>query len=142
MLSEHGDLTAAKRFFRSAKTVSGVIPDRVTTDGHDAYPQAIRTELGSRVRHRTNCYLNNRLEQDHRGVKGRCRPMLASRVSHQQDDIAAATTNSGTSFALDLACANTFPPLHGAFSICVGQPSCSISWKLLEREAPQPKNAA
>ena len=61
---------------RSAKTVTGVIPDRVTTDGHDAYPQAIRMELGSRVRHRTNCYLNNRLEQDHRGVKGRCRPML------------------------------------------------------------------
>jgi transposase-like protein len=22
------------------------------------------------------CYLNNRLEQDHRGIKGRCRPML------------------------------------------------------------------
>ena len=70
------DLAAAKRFFRSAKAVTGVIPDRVTTDGHDAYPQAIRMELGSRVRHRTNSYLNNRLEQDHRGVKGRCRPML------------------------------------------------------------------
>ncbi|MGO9996577.1 MAG: DDE-type integrase/transposase/recombinase [Acetobacteraceae bacterium] len=26
--------------------------------------------------HRTNCYLNNRLEHDHRGIKGRCRPML------------------------------------------------------------------
>jgi hypothetical protein len=22
------------------------------------------------VRHRTNCYLNNRLEQDHRGIQG------------------------------------------------------------------------
>jgi putative transposase len=63
-------------FFRSAKTVTGVTPDRVTTDGHDAYPRAIRTELGKRVRHRTNRYLNNRLEQDHRGIKGRCRPML------------------------------------------------------------------
>jgi transposase-like protein len=76
MLSEHRNLAAAKRFFRSARTVTGVTPDSVTTDGHDAYPRAIRTELGSRVRHRTNCYLNNRLEQDHRGVKGRCRPML------------------------------------------------------------------
>ena len=76
MLSEHRNLAAAKRFFRSAKTVTGVIRDRVTTDGHDAYPQAIRTELGGRVRHRTNCYLNNRLEQDHRGIKDRCRPML------------------------------------------------------------------
>ena len=74
MLSEHRNLAAAKRFFRSAKAVTGVIPDRVTTDGHDAYPG--RSGLGSRVWHRTNCYLNNRLEQDHRGIKGRCRPML------------------------------------------------------------------
>ena len=35
---------------------------------HDAYPRGIRTELGSSVWHRTNCYLNNRLEQDHRGI--------------------------------------------------------------------------
>ena len=76
MLSEHRDLAAAKAFFRSAKAVTGVTPDRVTTDGHDAYPRAIRTELGRHVRHRTSRYLNNRLEQDHRGIKGRCRPML------------------------------------------------------------------
>jgi transposase-like protein len=76
MLSEHRDLAAAKTFFRSAKTVIGITPARVTTDGHDAYPPAIRTELGRQVRHQTSCYLNNRLEQDHRGIKGRCRPML------------------------------------------------------------------
>ena len=50
-------------------------PDRVTTDGHDSYPRAIRTELGKGVRHRTSAYLNNRLEQDHRGIKGRYRSM-------------------------------------------------------------------
>jgi transposase-like protein len=76
MLSEHRDLAAARAFFRSAKMATGVTPARVTTDGHDAYPRAIRTELGRQVRHRMNCYLNNRLEQDHRGIKGRCRPML------------------------------------------------------------------
>jgi transposase-like protein len=38
--------------------------------------RALRTELGGGVRHRMSCYLNNRLEQDHRGIKGRCRPML------------------------------------------------------------------
>src|ERR1700693_815533 len=82
MLSEHRDLAAAKAFFRSAKAVTGVTPDRVTTDGHDAYPRAIRTELGRHVRHRTSRYLNNRLEQDHRGIKSRCRPMgLKSAVS-------------------------------------------------------------
>ncbi len=76
MLSEHRDLAAARAFFRSAKSVTGVTPDRVTTDGHDAYPRAIRTEIGKHVRHRTSRYLNNRLEQDHRGIKDRCRPML------------------------------------------------------------------
>jgi transposase-like protein len=76
MLIEHRDLAAVTAFFRSAKTVTGVTPDRVTTDGHDAYPRAIRTEFWRQVRHRTSCYLNNRLEQDHRGIKGRCRPML------------------------------------------------------------------
>ena len=75
MLSDRRDLAAAKAFFRSARTVTGIVPDRVTTDGHDAYPAAIRSELGDAVRHRTNVYLNNRLEQDHRGIKDRCRSM-------------------------------------------------------------------
>ena len=75
LFSEHRDMAAAQAFFRSAKAVTGVTPDRVTTDGHDSYPRAIRTELGQGVRHRTSAYLNNRLEQDHRGIKGRYRPM-------------------------------------------------------------------
>src|SRR5258707_4519260 len=54
MLSERRDLAAAKAFFRSAKAVTGETPGRVTTDGHDAYPRAIRTELGRHVRHRTS----------------------------------------------------------------------------------------
>ena len=46
----------------------------VTTDGHpDSYPRAIRTELDEGVKHRTNQYLNNRIEQDHRGIKGTIR---------------------------------------------------------------------
>jgi transposase-like protein len=75
MFSERRDMGAAKAFFRSAKSVTGVTPDRVTTDGHDSYPRAIRATLGKTVQHRSNRYLNNRLEQDHRGIKGRYRPM-------------------------------------------------------------------
>src|SRR5262244_2185130 len=52
-----------------------MIPSRVTTDRHGAYPGAIKTELGEGVTHRTNRYLNNHLEQDHRGIKQRTRPM-------------------------------------------------------------------
>jgi putative transposase len=75
MLSERRDRAAAKAFFRSARTVTGVAPDRVTTDGHDSYPRAIRTALGKGVRHRISRYKNNGLEQDHRGIEGRYRPM-------------------------------------------------------------------
>ena len=75
MLSEQRDIRAAKAFFRSAKATMGFRPDRVTTDGHGSYPRAICTVLGKTVRHRTSVYLNNRLEQDHRGIKGRIRCM-------------------------------------------------------------------
>src|SRR5919202_81221 len=75
LFSEHRDMAAAEAFFRSAKAVTGVTPERVTTDGHDSYPRAIRTELGKGVRHRTSAYKNDRLEQEHRGVRGRTRCM-------------------------------------------------------------------
>ena len=75
MLSEHRNMAAAKAFFRSANATTGFRPHRVTTDGHGAYPRAIRTMLGRTVRHRPSAYLNNRLEQDHRAIKGRIRCM-------------------------------------------------------------------
>jgi putative transposase len=75
MLSEYRDMAAAKALFRSAKSATGIVPDRVTTDGHGSYPRAIRSMLGSRVVHRTSAFKNNRLEQDHRGIKGRIRCM-------------------------------------------------------------------
>ena len=75
MLSEHRDMKAAQTFLSSARAIIGFRPDRVTTDGHGSYPRAIRTVLGKTVRHRTSAYMNNRLEQDHRGIKGRIRCM-------------------------------------------------------------------
>ncbi len=81
MLSEHRDMQAAKAFFRSAGATTGFRPDRVTTDGHGSYPRAIRSVLDKTVRHRTSAYPNNRLEQDHRGIKGRIRGSVSSRAS-------------------------------------------------------------
>ena len=80
MLSKRRDMVAAKRFFKGAKAkdVVGHAPQRVTTDGHIAYPRAVRRILGRKVVHRTNRYLNNRMEQDHRGIKQR----YYSRKSH------------------------------------------------------------
>jgi hypothetical protein len=142
MLSEHRNLAAARRFFRSAKAVTGAIPDQVTTDGHDAYPgrsgrswaavcgigqTAIATIASSRI------IVASRADVD------RC---SASRASRQHHGFATVTTNSGTSCALDLVCANMFPPLHGAFSTCVGQPSHSVSWRLLDQKALRPRNCS
>ena len=61
-LSETRDLAAAQQFFRQAVATAGHRPERVTTDGHGAYPRAIRATLGDAVMHRTSRYLNNRLE--------------------------------------------------------------------------------
>jgi transposase-like protein len=54
MLSQKRDMATATAFFRSAKAATGVTPSRMTTDGHDSYPRAIRTTLGNDVRHRTS----------------------------------------------------------------------------------------
>lgn len=68
-------MEAAQQFFTQSLIVVGHTPDRVTTDGHGSSPRAIREPLGSDVVHRCNPYLNNRLEQDHRGIKQRYYPM-------------------------------------------------------------------
>jgi transposase-like protein len=75
LLSQTQDLETANRFFAQALAVVGRPPERVTTDGHDVYPRAIRETLGSTVLHRCNSYLNSRLEQGHRGIKQRYYPM-------------------------------------------------------------------
>jgi Transposase and inactivated derivatives len=85
--SEHQDLAAAKCFLRKALARHGR-PDRVVIDGSQTNHEAIRTcdtELRLRdasrralkpIRIRTSQYLNDRIEQDHRRVKRRIRPML------------------------------------------------------------------
>jgi transposase-like protein len=74
-LSEKRDMEAAQRFFKQALAVVGHAPERVTTDGHTSYPRAVRETLGDQVLHRTSKYLNNGLEQDHRGIKQRYYPI-------------------------------------------------------------------
>jgi transposase-like protein len=49
-LREKRDMAAAKAFHRSASAVTGVTLALVTTDGHDSYTHAIRTETGDGVK--------------------------------------------------------------------------------------------
>lgn len=71
MLSKTRDLKAAKRFLKRAKLFAGNTPDRITTDNHESYKRAIKEEISENTTHRTNRYLNNLVEQDHRFVKQR-----------------------------------------------------------------------
>jgi putative transposase len=75
MLSQKRNMEAAKRFFRQTLEMVSHAPEQITTDGHDSYPRAIRETLGHDVLHRTNHFLNNLIEQDHRGIKQRYYPM-------------------------------------------------------------------
>lgn len=69
-------MAAAQAFFKQAIEVTEQVPERVTADGHDSYPRAIREALGQDVQHRVSDCLTNRIEQDHRGIKQRYYPML------------------------------------------------------------------
>jgi putative transposase len=73
-LSATRDLAAAEAFLPSAWTVTGEPPDRLTTDGHDAAPRAMRQGFGNRVTHRTHRDWNHHLEPAHRGLQQRSRP--------------------------------------------------------------------
>jgi len=75
LLSAQRDMAAARRFFTRALAVAERAPAQVTTDGHDAYPRAIRETLGGGTTHRTSRYKHNRIEQDHRGITQRSYPL-------------------------------------------------------------------
>src|SRR3954468_23203872 len=99
-LSETRDQEAAEALFRSAVTVTGTTPDKVTTDKHASYPPALDEVFCDDLEHRTSKYLNNHLEQDHRGVKGCYQPMQgfqthtsAARFCRAHDEVRA--TSSG-----------------------------------------------
>jgi transposase-like protein len=87
LLSEHRDSAAAKRFFTHAIEKRGV-PAKITLDGYAASHAAVAAlqeedVLPADLTVRTNKYLNNVIEQDHRRVKQRVRPMLGfKRFAH------------------------------------------------------------
>ena len=79
-LSRNRDVNAAKAFLRSAMKHARR-PTKITLDAYAASHRAVREmqetrELSQRVKVRSSQYLNNLIEQDHRRVKQRIRPML------------------------------------------------------------------
>jgi putative transposase len=85
--SERRNLAAAKRFLSRAMKRHGR-PERIVIDGSQTNREAIlscdvtdRLQDRSRRKHKPirilqSAYLNNRIEQDHRAIKRRVRPMM------------------------------------------------------------------
>ena len=66
LLRKQRDMAAARRCFVRARDTAGQVPAQVTTDGHAAYPRAIRETVGESVHHRASRDTNKRIEHDHR----------------------------------------------------------------------------
>jgi transposase-like protein len=80
-LSRTRDVAAAKAFFKKAIRYDGRPPHTITLDGYAASHRAAREmredgPLPWRTKLRSSRHVNNLIEQDHRGIKSRTRPML------------------------------------------------------------------
>ena len=82
LLTEQRDQEAALRFLKKAIRRHGV-PEKITIDGSAANEAAIKSYnegYGTAIAIRKMKYLNNIVEQDHRGVKRVTRPMLGFKL--------------------------------------------------------------
>ncbi|OUL95583.1 IS6 family transposase, partial [Paraburkholderia hospita] len=78
LLRAHRDKTAARRYFEKS-IVWNRAPETVTIDksgANLAALEAINADRGAPIKIRQSKYLNNVVEQDHRAIKRRTRPML------------------------------------------------------------------
>ncbi len=78
-LTEQRDEKAARQFLNQAIGRYGGAPEKMTIDGSAANEAAIKSyhnEHGTSIEIRKTQYLNNMVEQDHRGIKRLTRPML------------------------------------------------------------------
>jgi transposase-like protein len=79
LLTEQRDEPAAKKFLTKAIRRHGGVSEKITIDGSAANEAAIKSynkEHGTSIEIRQIKYLNNIVEQDHRGVKRVTGPML------------------------------------------------------------------
>ena len=78
LLTARRDEAAARRFFERAIDLHGV-PEKITLDKSGANKAAVLglvADSGADIELRQSKYLNNIVEQDHRAIKRRVRPMM------------------------------------------------------------------
>jgi putative transposase len=84
LLRAHRDKAAARRYFEKSIDQNGE-PETVTIDKSGANLAALNSlnaERETPIKIRQNKYLNNVVEQDHRAIKRRTRPMLGFNNFH------------------------------------------------------------
>ena len=86
LLRKHRDATAAKAFFRKAFKYNK-LPHKVTIDKSGSNTSALKAAnrklpKNHRIKVRRTKYLNNIIEQDHRFIKKRTKPMLGFKSFH------------------------------------------------------------
>lgn len=78
LLTAHRDVAAARRFFERAIDLHDA-PEKITIDKSGANTAAVQgliADSGLPIELRQSKYLNNVVEQDHRAIKRRTRPMM------------------------------------------------------------------
>ena len=134
LFSEHRDRKAARTILplppRSQRALSLTGSQRTATTAIPALSApswaaecTIALVIASR-------YLTNRLEQNHRGIKGRYWPMLTS-ARDQQLDPAKDTTSYETSSGPVPITTSMFPPIVAECATSVERLRCWRSWKRL-----------
>ncbi len=84
LLTAKRDHAAARRFFEQAIGLHDV-PEKITIDKSGANTAAVPrmiADSGVEIELRQSKYLNNLVEQDHRAIKRRTRPMLGFKEFH------------------------------------------------------------
>lgn len=84
LLTARRDVAAARRFFERAIDLHDV-PEKITIDKSGANTAAVRgliADSGVAIELRQSKYLNNIVEQDHRAIKRRVRPMMGFKTFH------------------------------------------------------------
>jgi len=91
LLTARRDLAAARRFFERAINQHGA-PEKITIDKSGANTAAVHSmvaDSGLAIELRQSKYLNNLVEQDHRAIKRRTRPMLGFKGFHSATKLIA-----------------------------------------------------
>lgn len=84
LLTARCDEAAARRFFEQAVNLHD-LPEKITIDKSGANTAAVRglvEDSGLQIELRQSKYLNNIVEQDHRAIKRRVRPMMGFKRFH------------------------------------------------------------